>query len=86
MHSVCIVRPPPPPRRSSVHMHVLGEVGSLVYTQANNGCGFSPRGTQSLVRDQRTQVLHHDFVVRYLDSHDEEDDILRVSMLSRFSP
>ena len=34
-------------------MQVLGEVDSLVYTQANNGCGFSPRGTQSLVRGQK---------------------------------
>ena len=67
-------------------MQVLGEVGSLVYTQANNGCGLSPRGTQSLVHDQRTWVLHHDLVVRYLDSHDEEDVILLVSMLSGFSP
>ena len=57
-------------------MQVLGEVGSLVYTQTNNGCGFSPRGTQSLVRDQRTRVLRHDLVVRYLDSHTEENDII----------
>ena len=69
-----------------MHMQVLDEVVSLVYTQANNGCGFSPRGTQSLVRGQRTRVLHHDLVVRYLDSHDEEDVILLVSMLSGFSP
>ena len=67
-------------------MQVLGEVGPLVYTQVNNGCGFSPQGTQSLVCDQRSQVLHHDLVVQYLDSHDEEDDIHLVSMLSRFSP
>ena len=38
-------------------MQVLGEVGPLMYTHANNGCGFSPRGTQLLVRDQGTQVL-----------------------------
>ena len=69
-----------------MHMQVLGEVGSLVYTQANSGYGFSPRGTQSLVRDQRTRLLHHDLIVQYLDSHDEEDPILLVSMLSRFSP
>ena len=67
-------------------MQVLGEVSPLVYTQANNGYGFSPRGTQSMVRDQRTRVLCHDLVVRYLVSHNEEDYILLVSMLSRFSP
>ena len=69
-----------------MYMQVLGEVGSLVYTQANNGCGFSPRGTQLLVRGQWTRVLVHDLVVQYLDSHDQEDVILLVSMLSRFSP
>ena len=67
-------------------MQVLGEVGPLMYTHANNGCGFSPRGTQLLVRDQRTQILDHNLVVRYLDSHDQEDYILIVSMLSWFSP
>ena len=50
MHSVCMVRPSP--RRSSVHMQVLGEVGSLVYTQAINRCGFSPRGTHLVDCDQ----------------------------------
>ena len=67
-------------------MQVLGEVGSLVYTQANNDCGLSPRETQSLVRSQRTQYLMHDLVVQYLDNHDEEDVILLVSMRSGFSP
>ena len=37
MHSVCMVQPFP--RRSSMHMQVLGEVGSLVYTQASIGVG-----------------------------------------------
>ena len=50
MHSVCMVRPSP--RRSSVHMQVLGEVGSLVYTQAINRCGFSRRGTHIVDCDQ----------------------------------
>ena len=67
-------------------MHVLGEVGLLVYTQANNGCGFSSRGIQLLVRGQRNQLLVHDLVVRYLNSHYQEDSIIPVSMLSRFSP
>ena len=32
------------------------------------------------------EYLVHDLVVRYLDSHAQEDAILLVSMLSRFSP
>jgi hypothetical protein len=51
MHSVCMVRPSP--RGSSVYIQVLGEVGSLVYTQADNRHGFSPRGTCLLDRDQK---------------------------------
>ena len=35
MHSVCMVWPSP--WRSSVHMKVLGEVGSLVYTRQSIG-------------------------------------------------
>ena len=50
MHSECMVRPSP--RRSSVHMKVLGEVSSLVYTQAINRCGFSLRGTHLVDYDQ----------------------------------
>ena len=50
MHSVCMVRPSP--RSSFVHIHVLGEVSSLVYTQTINRCGFSPRGTHLVDCDQ----------------------------------
>ena len=32
------------------------------------------------------EYLMHDLVVRYLDSRDQEDGILLVSILSRFSP
>ena len=32
------------------------------------------------------EYLVHDLVVQYLDSHDQKDGILLVSMLSRFSP
>ena len=31
------------------------------------------------------EYLVHDLVVRYLDSHDQEDVILLISMLNRFS-
>ena len=70
MHSVCMVQPSP--RRSSMHMQVLGEVGSLVYTQAINRCGFSPRGTHLVDCDQGIEYLIHDLVL-YLDSHGRED-------------
>ena len=70
MHSVCMVRPSQ--RRSSVHMQVLGEVGSLVYTQAINRCGFSQRGTHLVDCDQGIEYLMHDLVL-YLDSHGRED-------------
>ena len=66
MHSVCMVWPSQ--RRSFVHMHVLGEVGSLVYTQVINRCGFSQRGTHLVDCDQKDRVLNHDWVL-YLDSH-----------------
>ena len=70
MHSVCMVQPSP--RTSSVHMQVLGEVGSLAYTQAINRCGFSPRGTHLVDCDQGIEYLIHDLVL-YLDSHGRED-------------
>ena len=54
-----------------MHMQVLGEVGSLVYTQTINRCGFSPRGTH-LVDVTKVRVLDHDLVL-YLDSHVRED-------------
>ena len=43
-------------------MQVLGEVGLLVYTQAINRCGFSPRGTHLVDCDQRIEYLTHDLV------------------------
>ena len=51
MHGVCMVRPSP--RGSFMYIQVLGEVGSLVYTQAGNRYGFSLRETYLLGRGQK---------------------------------
>ena len=48
-----------------MYIQVLGEVGSLVYTQADNRHGFSPRGTCLLNRDKKDMG---GLVVRYLDN------------------
>ena len=53
-------------------MQVLGEVGSLVYTQAINKCGFSPRETHLLDYDQGIEYLMHDLIL-YLEIHGRED-------------
>ena len=66
MHGVCVVRLSP--RGSSMYIQVLGEVGSLVYTQADNRYGFSPRGTYLLACDQKDTGTYLDLVVRYLDN------------------
>ena len=83
MHSVCIVRPSP--RGSSVHMRVLDVVGSLVYTQAINRCGFSPRGTHLVDCDQGFEYLIMTWFCTWIVMF-ERMSILPVSMLNRFSP
>ena len=52
-------------------MQVLGEVGSLVYTQAINRCGFSPQGTHLVDCDQELSI--DAWLGWCLDSHGQED-------------
>ena len=68
-----------------MHMQVPGEVGSLVYTQAINRCGFSPRGTHLVDCGQRIEYL---IIIRFCTwiVMIERMVILLVSMLNRFSP
>ena len=66
-----------------MYIHVLGEVSSLVYTQANNMYVFSPQESYLLAREQKDTV---DLVVRYLYNLNQEDGVHLVSLLNGFSP
>ena len=53
-----------------MYIHVLGEVGSLVYTQADNRHG-SPHEEYIYWSGQKDTDTLLDLVVRYLDNLDE---------------